>query len=285
MKHVVSNAMVAHLWAHQSQDNARTGDRRFYFEGKDIYSYGSHFRCASIVENQKKESAYLVTTRTYSNTTRRHMQYVWSAIPHNSRIFHTARKVTAKQEKIDKENYRSALYYLIDQLKAIDACIAKQSKARLQDYSGNVRKSLENMGEWISFWDLDKKQKSIEGKFLPPVITALLSGKKSDIEAYWQVAGERSHYSYYTPVSNESRLQGLLQLIVDADLLKSSGNDDTDSCRYDDKVLQLFKDWSGNKEIWIKFNERQQRQLEALQKQREEEERVRRMTFEQRRVS
>ncbi|GAB6013522.1 hypothetical protein [Viscerimonas tarda] len=280
MKHVVSNAMVAHLWAHQSQDNARTGDRRFYFEEKDIYSYGSHFRCASVVENPKGESAYLITTRTYSSSTRRHIQYVRSAIPHNSRIFYTARKVTAQSGKLDEKNYQSALFYIIDQLKSIDTCIAKQTKARLQDYSGDVRKSLTSISRWISFWGLDKRQKSADGKFLPPVINALLSGKKSDIDAYWMLRDETSYYSYYTPVSDESRLQGLLKLIADAGLLQSSANND-----FDAGVLQLFNEWSGNKEIWLKFNARRQRQFDALQKQREEEERVCRMTFEQRRVS
>ena len=51
MRYVVDAPMVAHLWAHQSQDSARNG-RNFYFEGKDIYSYGSHFRCASVEANQ-----------------------------------------------------------------------------------------------------------------------------------------------------------------------------------------------------------------------------------------
>jgi len=37
--------MVAHLWAHKSQEYARvSGTGNFYFNGDTIYSYGSHFR-------------------------------------------------------------------------------------------------------------------------------------------------------------------------------------------------------------------------------------------------
>jgi hypothetical protein len=241
---------------HRQQDNARNESGLFYFEGKDIYSYGSHFRCASVVKNQKGETAYLVTTNTYSATTNRHMRFVRSAIPHNSRIFHTTRKVTAESGRLDEWHCKSALYYLIDQLKAIDACIAKQTKARLYDYSDEVKECLKNMSEWINFWGLERRQKSAEGKFLLPATEALLRCNKSDI--------------------NVCRMQGLLTLIMDAGLLTSSTDSD-----FDAGVLQLFKDRSGNEEIWLKFEARQQRQFNARQKQQEEKERVSRMTFEQ----
>ena len=38
--------MVAHLWAHKSQDFARNPGHNFYFHGDTIYSYGSHFPVA-----------------------------------------------------------------------------------------------------------------------------------------------------------------------------------------------------------------------------------------------
>jgi hypothetical protein len=42
IRHVHPTDMVAHLWAHQSQDSARNGGN-FYFEGDTLYSYGAHF--------------------------------------------------------------------------------------------------------------------------------------------------------------------------------------------------------------------------------------------------
>ena len=99
MRYVVDAPMVAHLWAHQSQDSARNG-RNFYFEGKDIYSYGSHFRCASVEANQQGQKAYLVTTRTYSNTTCKHMGMVRKAIPYGELIFYTPRSVSTQRQAV-----------------------------------------------------------------------------------------------------------------------------------------------------------------------------------------
>ncbi len=82
MRYVVERPMVAHLWAHQSQDHARTALGNFYFNGKDIYSYGSHFKCATIVTNNQNEKAYLVTTKAIQITTNRHMSMVRNAIPY-----------------------------------------------------------------------------------------------------------------------------------------------------------------------------------------------------------
>ena len=45
--------MVAHLWAHKSQDFARNPGHNFYFHGDTIYSYGSHFPVARHVENKR----------------------------------------------------------------------------------------------------------------------------------------------------------------------------------------------------------------------------------------
>ena len=40
--HVFANREIPHLWAHQTQDEARNGTGSFYFRGASIYSYGSH---------------------------------------------------------------------------------------------------------------------------------------------------------------------------------------------------------------------------------------------------
>lgn len=81
-KHVVSSDMVAHLWVHQTQSDARTPGTSglMYFEGDTIYSYGSHFPIARHVTNKRGEKAILFTTATYSVTTRGHCCCVESAI-------------------------------------------------------------------------------------------------------------------------------------------------------------------------------------------------------------
>ncbi len=78
MKKVVTGDMVCHLWANQSQDEARNAQGNLYFNGETIYSYGSHFPMARILNN----GTVLVTTRGYSRTTAKHLRMVRSAIQH-----------------------------------------------------------------------------------------------------------------------------------------------------------------------------------------------------------
>ncbi len=81
VREVHSVDMVAHLWAHQSQDSARNGGRdNFFFRGDTIYSYGTHFPIAKHVKNKRGEFAVLFTTATYSVTTMGHCNVVRGAI-------------------------------------------------------------------------------------------------------------------------------------------------------------------------------------------------------------
>ena len=86
MKKVLNADNVAHTWAHQSQNEAYTPNRSFYFYGPTIYSYGSHFPIAKHATNSKGENKILFTTRKYSNTTAKHINKVWSAIPNRENM-------------------------------------------------------------------------------------------------------------------------------------------------------------------------------------------------------
>lgn len=83
-KQVFDTDEIAHLWAHKAQDSARNAQGNFYFSGDTIYSYGSHFPIArhtvSAHGKHKGQSAVLCTTKTYSNTTAKHIRNVWSSI-------------------------------------------------------------------------------------------------------------------------------------------------------------------------------------------------------------
>jgi hypothetical protein len=68
MKTVFNKDMVAHVWAQQNQSNGRTSSGNFYFEGKTLYSYGSHFIIGKF-EEFKGKSCILMSTRSYSVTT------------------------------------------------------------------------------------------------------------------------------------------------------------------------------------------------------------------------
>lgn len=88
MRKVVRSSEVAHLWAHQTQSEARNAKSTIWFRGKTIYSYGEHFPIACFAENGQGEQAVLFTTRTYSVTIAQHMRWVRAAIRHISPVFH-----------------------------------------------------------------------------------------------------------------------------------------------------------------------------------------------------
>jgi hypothetical protein len=80
-KTIYPTSEIAHLWAHQAVPVAYNPRRNFYFEGPTIFSYGSHFPIATRVQNERGQSAYLLTERTYSVTTSGHISMVHRAIP------------------------------------------------------------------------------------------------------------------------------------------------------------------------------------------------------------
>jgi len=83
MKRIQTPQNVAHLFANQLQSEATTQGRNFYFNGKSIYSYGSHFCIAKFVDND----TLLFTERSYSNTTAKHIAQVRNATSHKERIY------------------------------------------------------------------------------------------------------------------------------------------------------------------------------------------------------
>ena len=102
--------MVAHLWAHKSQDFARNPGHNFYFHGDTIYSYGSHFPVARHVEN-KRGRAVLFTTRSYSSTTAGHKCMVEGACRHLT-VFHVA-DVNGTEPRKQFAEYRAAYMALV----------------------------------------------------------------------------------------------------------------------------------------------------------------------------
>lgn len=70
---------VLHLWANQSQDNARCAN--VFFEGTKCYSYGYHYELGRLVE-YKGMTVALINTRGYSVTTSKHISSAFSAASH-----------------------------------------------------------------------------------------------------------------------------------------------------------------------------------------------------------
>ena len=82
MKKVLDPQTVAHYWANKVQSEATNSNRSFYFDGDAIYSYGRHFPIAKHI-NEK----VLFTTRSYSNTTAKHISIVRAACSHLPKVY------------------------------------------------------------------------------------------------------------------------------------------------------------------------------------------------------
>ena len=136
--------MVAHLWAHKSQDFARNPCHNFYFHGDTIYSYGSHFPVARHVENKRGESAVVFTTHSYSSTTAGHKCMVEGACRHLT-VFHVADVNTTEPRKQFAE-YRAA--YM--------ALVGKYAKARQRkpEYLAELRGLVEEANRYAEFFGL-----------------------------------------------------------------------------------------------------------------------------------
>jgi hypothetical protein len=86
-RHVFSNSEIPHLWAHQTQDEARNGTGSFYFRGATIHSYGSHFPIATHMTNAQGQRAILFMSGKSSVTTSQHMSAVRHSIPSDVPVF------------------------------------------------------------------------------------------------------------------------------------------------------------------------------------------------------
>ena len=135
--------MVAHLWAHKSQDFARNPCHNFYFHGDTIYSYGSHFPVARHVEN-KRGRAVLFTTRSYSSTTAGHKCMVEGACRHLT-VFHVA-DVNGTEPRKQFAEYRAA--YM--------ALVGKYAKARQRkpEHLAALRDLVEEANRFAAFFGL-----------------------------------------------------------------------------------------------------------------------------------
>jgi hypothetical protein len=136
MKKVLNDqSAIAHLWANKQQSEARNSNNSYYFYDNTIYSYGSHFPIAKHVINEAGEIAVLFTTRTYSNTTAKHINITRQSVRnrniiycnfpdifnHSSNLEHWYNAITKQAEKLDRakkpELYLNEIDHLSNQAK------------------------------------------------------------------------------------------------------------------------------------------------------------------------
>ena len=88
MKNVYTNRELPHLWAHKTQDSARTSNGNIFFRNGTIYSYGEHFPIAKHYTSKAGVDFILFTVLDYSVTTSGHKSRVRQAIPENAVVLY-----------------------------------------------------------------------------------------------------------------------------------------------------------------------------------------------------
>ncbi len=101
---VFDNRQCAHVWAQQNQPSGRGAKGSIYFEGRTIYSYGSHFPMATFLSH----AVVLINSDSYSVSTSRHQGYVSSAVYHKTRLYACTRVLKVAADWHDNENARDA---------------------------------------------------------------------------------------------------------------------------------------------------------------------------------
>lgn len=81
----LANSQVAHVWNAQSKAEGKSSNGNFYFRGRALYSYGSHFVVGYIMP----DGAALLNADGYSVSTNRHKSDALRAVS-NRRKFHVA---------------------------------------------------------------------------------------------------------------------------------------------------------------------------------------------------
>lgn len=148
MKHILANPY--HLWANEAysglgaEDWAANPSRNRSFRGKSAYSYSTEV--ARIVRPSTTRRAYLLTSRSYSVTTNRHMREIRDSIP----MVH--REATFMVPSLDG-NHQANIRYYSDR---ISEELGKGKRARLYKY-GHYRDAVDlhnELSEYCAFFGL-----------------------------------------------------------------------------------------------------------------------------------
>lgn len=73
-----SNSELAHVWANQLQIEGKANN--MFFNGPVIFSYGTHYEIARLVESKNGQKVCFVNSNGYSSSTAKHTAHVWNAI-------------------------------------------------------------------------------------------------------------------------------------------------------------------------------------------------------------
>ena len=132
MKNVFTNSELAHKYAEQSQNEGRGSGGSFFFRGRVLYSYGSHFPICKFMETSG-ERVLLFTTRSYSNTTSKHVQLARNATSHIKKIY------CANPEASHEDNFKAWINSA--KISALKLAKAKKPEIYLNELNWTAREA------------------------------------------------------------------------------------------------------------------------------------------------
>jgi hypothetical protein len=141
-----SNSQLAHVWANQLQEEGRGSSMFFY--GPVIYSYGYHYEIARFLTPNHGRSICFVNSNGYSNSTAKHTNHVYNAIPDGIHVF----KVPFLNNKISLETLPTTLEIM---RKKANSLLEQQMKAKsCFTYFLDARQIIEDANEIAAAFDL-----------------------------------------------------------------------------------------------------------------------------------
>lgn len=121
---MASHSEVAHRWAQDDRNARRVTGFNMWFDWRGdtniIYSYGTHFPVAAFMTAPSGRRVVLFTTRTYSQSTSKHISHVRRAIPDGVPVYYVERP-------LDTDHAGQ----LEGMLKAIGDSVTKAGRARV----------------------------------------------------------------------------------------------------------------------------------------------------------
>jgi len=152
MKQVFNTSELPHVWASQKQNEGRAGS--FYFSGKTIYSYGSHFPIATIDGEN-----VLFTKRSYSNTTAKHISKTRQAISHKTIIYcydvPTNLKYASSEHESNMNKWKKAI-------KAVFEELGNKKIRDTQSRINNINYLIEELNTYCQYFKLKVKDSELK---------------------------------------------------------------------------------------------------------------------------
>lgn len=146
MAKVFANDMVAHVWAQMTQDEGRSHNGNFSFDGNTLYSYSTPI---AQIHHTRHGAVVLMTERSFSTTTNgKHKNAVWRATNYGRTLpVHVVpfigawggQAISSDRMSSDAERHAANVAYLVDQYEQRKAKIA-----RMRDIWSTVQEMLQS---------------------------------------------------------------------------------------------------------------------------------------------